>query len=365
MEEIFEWNKYDCYKQRFKNSPEWFNIRNVLQFEALFNFIIGARGVGKTYSCLRDRIDHFLETGRKFIYLRRYDTEAKSVKKKMFTQICNDTGFIIDCRLGTEIKMYLGDPNLKDEKKRNKFKKTIGYVESLTKGKVLKSSDYSDVDLIIFDEFIIDKGVYRYLDDEVTYFLEYYETVSRLRDVTVVFLSNAITHYNPYFLEFNLPKPYGKKNYYKRNDFLVYMVKNDTYKNKKKNTRFGKLIEGTRYSEYAIDNTMLRDTNTFIAKHPDKSENLCNFKYKKSTIGVWFDFENECVYLSNSFDPSLKAVYRVIKDDLNPDEQLLNSEFIRTNHALQLIKMYFYQGRLFYESGKLKKAGEDIIRNLK
>lgn len=56
---------------------------------------------------------------------------------------------------------------------------------------------------IIFDEFIIDKGVYKYLPNEVEYFLDLYETISRLRDVKDLFLC-TITQTNPYFIYFDI-----------------------------------------------------------------------------------------------------------------------------------------------------------------
>lgn len=42
---------------------------------------------------------------------------------------------------------------------------------------ILKSSSYENVDTILFDEFIIDKGTYHYLQDEVTAMLELIETI--------------------------------------------------------------------------------------------------------------------------------------------------------------------------------------------
>ena len=47
-----------------------------------------------------------------------------------------------------------------------------------TTASILKSDAFPDVKLIIFDEFIIDnRGTYHYLKDEVTKFLDLYETV--------------------------------------------------------------------------------------------------------------------------------------------------------------------------------------------
>ena len=83
-----------------------------------------------------------------------------------------------------------------------------GFVLPLSVANILKSTSFNKVSTIIFDEFIIDKGCYRYLANEVEQFLDMVETIARLRDVRVLFLGNAISVTNPYFTYFNLTLPY-------------------------------------------------------------------------------------------------------------------------------------------------------------
>ena len=59
----------------------YWNIKNSLSHNCLFNFIVGDRGVGKTYGCKKWAIEDFLKTGAQFIYLRRYQTELKRTNK--------------------------------------------------------------------------------------------------------------------------------------------------------------------------------------------------------------------------------------------------------------------------------------------
>lgn len=51
-----------------------------LTYNALFNFIIGNRGSGKTYWAKRWAINDFIKKGEQFIYLRRYKTELRTIK---------------------------------------------------------------------------------------------------------------------------------------------------------------------------------------------------------------------------------------------------------------------------------------------
>ena len=63
----------------------WYSYALVLSYNAMLNFIIGERGVGKSYGIKKHVIKRFIKKNRKFIYLRRYETELdKSLKDNEF-----------------------------------------------------------------------------------------------------------------------------------------------------------------------------------------------------------------------------------------------------------------------------------------
>ena len=43
-------------------------------------------------------------------------------------------------------------------------------------------------------------------------------------------------------------------------------MKNEAYRENKRKTKFGKLVEGTPFADYAIENKFLDNDNTFIQK---------------------------------------------------------------------------------------------------
>lgn len=55
----------------------YWDINKSLSYNALFNFIIGARGVGKSYGAKKLAIQNFLKKGKQFVYVRRYKEELK------------------------------------------------------------------------------------------------------------------------------------------------------------------------------------------------------------------------------------------------------------------------------------------------
>ena len=58
----------------------YWDIGKPLSYNALFNFIVGARGTGKTYGFKQWAIKDFLKTGAQFVYVRRYKQEMKDIK---------------------------------------------------------------------------------------------------------------------------------------------------------------------------------------------------------------------------------------------------------------------------------------------
>ena len=65
--------------EKIDTSIFW-NLRETLTHNMLFNFIIGNRGGGKTYGAKEWAIDNFIKTGEQFGYIRRYYIEKWSKK---------------------------------------------------------------------------------------------------------------------------------------------------------------------------------------------------------------------------------------------------------------------------------------------
>ena len=57
----------------------YYDYSKILSYKAVFNFIIGARGCGKSYGAKKMLIKKFIKTGQQFIYLRRFKIELQKV----------------------------------------------------------------------------------------------------------------------------------------------------------------------------------------------------------------------------------------------------------------------------------------------
>ncbi len=325
------------------NDNIFFDADRTLSHNRLFNWVIGARGVGKTFNSLEYAIRRYKKGKGQFIYLRRFKEEIKNTKmEKLFSPLERE-GVV------EHVDYNNGAFYLKDELE------PCGYAFGLSSTE--KSMALPDVSLIIFDEFLIEKGYKRYLNDEVETFLNFYETVARMRDVPVLFLSNAVSFYNPYFVYFDLTTPFNSE-FKKKGEHLVQLVKSEKYTEVKKQTRFYDIIGDTRYAEYSVENKPLYDYNRKqVGRKSNKAINLFNIKTEQGVYGFWSDFANQLFYISNDYDEKI-VTYSLHTSVHDNDDILLKGN----NYHMKLFKDVFYKGLLYFESAKIQMVFSDIVK---
>lgn len=335
----------------------YWDIKRTKSYNCLFNFIIGMRGVGKTYGALKECTQNFLDNKKKgvtsqFMYVRRLKSELEKLT------------IMRNGRLFNAVKTEFPTHELKAESNILYCDKEImGYAQPLSTASILKSDAFPDVDTIIFDEFIIDaSGTYHYLKDEVRKFLDLYETIARGRDVKVFFLSNAVSITNPYFDYFHLNKPMNSdiQRFGQSKDILVEFTVNKALSQIKKQTRFGQIIAGSEYSDYAYDNEWLLDNMDFIEKKNQKCEYYLTLRYKDTWLGIWFDPIQWLYYVSLDVDLQYPHKYSATTDDHKPNILLMQTAKKLTLLG-NLIEAY-QKGCVRYESMKLKNWFRDIMR---
>lgn len=323
----------------------YYNRQGILSYNKLFNFIVGSRGVGKSFNMKEWCIKDFLENNAQFIYIRRYKPELRKGVKTFFNDISKNF------------------PNVEFKTKGYDFYingKLAGYALPLSTSDSDKSSSYPDVNKIIFDEFIIGKGSHHYLPDEVVVFLEMYETISRMRDIRVMFVSNAISIINPYFQYFKIIPKRGSY-YIRGNEWVVEMVKADEYEKAKANTRFGQLIKDTPYGDYAIYNEFLEDNDKFIEKMSGNCVYWCTINYQGIDYGVWFGKDTGYVYFGTKIDKTAKNRFCFTTKDHSPNYILLKDiksisiiRKIREAYTISYVRFDSVKSKnVFYEAMKL------------
>ena len=330
------------------------DFNKILSYGSFLTFCCAERGVGKSYGAKKFIINHFKKTGKQTIYVRRYNKELNEALMKKGTPIFFD-----------QIKDEFQNDKLSNNKELLYCNKEIcGFAVALSTANILKSSTFENVDTIIYDEFIIDKGCYHYLQNEVTQMFELIETAFRLRNGRVLFLGNAISITNPYFTELNLTIPYNSEyKIFKKDEkgnplITVYYGKNLAYREAKKSTRFGQLIANTNYGKYAIDNEFLRDSKSFVGKKTKDAKFFFILKLNNKNIGIWVDYKQLKMYMSYDYDPNCPVIF-----SLNSEDHDENTILIRTRCSpfFKSIIDYYRSANLYFENQQIKNQVMTVL----
>lgn len=68
----------------------FYDYSKLLSYGAPLNFIIGERGVGKSYGAKKYVTNHFIKKNKQFVYIRRFKTELEEALFKDKTPIWFD-----------------------------------------------------------------------------------------------------------------------------------------------------------------------------------------------------------------------------------------------------------------------------------
>lgn len=326
------------------NRVRW-NRSKVLSYNKLFSFIVGARSIGKTYDCKKWAIDDWIRKGKKTAWVMRYRTEINEIVKanKFFEDISRsypDYQFKIESDVGQLRKMVDGiDP-------KEIAWETFMSFKALSETSLKAISD-PDVNKVIFDEFIPLPGI-RYLSNEVERFLEYFFTIARDREIRAIFLGNNVSMVSPYFTYFKVKLP-------REGEFAVYdeivieNCKNEAFKEQMRSTRFGKLVQGTNYANYAIENQSLVDLNSFVMDRPKNARCAVRIDSQMGTMYLWTARPASLfVSLVGNPDCTCWAV-----DEVSHGEGKERVDFAGT-FAMTLIKKHYRIGSLFFDSAEVK-----------
>ena len=326
----------------------YYNPNKLLSYNRILNFIIGARGIGKTYGYKKFCINRFLKHGEQFIYLKRYKTDVKGVEQFFDTVSQDFPGSTFKVK-GREL--YIDD-------------KLAGWVMPLSSWQSVKSREFPNVCTILYDEFLLENSSKQsYMQDEPKALLNFMDTVIRNRDnARCICMSNAVSVVNPFFLYFNLI-PNINKRYNAYESIVVEIPDSVDFTEERKKTKFGKLIDGTDYGDFSLGNEFVNDSQVFIEKRSKESKYQFSVVYNGMTIGIWVDTEKGLLYLSNDYDPDSKKVFALSADDLDENVLLMNNW--KNNYYLGKMGNAFLNGYLRFDNQVLRNVGYEMFKKMR
>lgn len=350
----------------------WWSRSGILSYNKLLNFVLSNRGGGKTFDATRWCIDSFKKTGKQCVWVRRYDTELTGEKGiltggKFFDNVtkADIKGFVDGVPKGAKIdgdlvNLYPDDELTIDGYEGKVNGETAIHFVALSTSRKLKSVNFPLVDKMIMDEFIIGgDNKNTYLTNEVEILLDLMETVDRLRDeLRVLMLANSVSVVNPYFQYFHV-RPRKDKRFTVKGEICIEMFTDEAFIAMKKQTRMGKLVEGTRYGDYAIENKWLLDNDTFIEPKSPKAEFMLGMKYCGIMYGFWVDYDQGLMYVNRQYDPSSYSLYCLTKDDHEANLLLIKS--LGDSKRVQRLVFAFRNGLLRFEDMQVKNQFYEFI----
>lgn len=339
-----------------KRAYTYYSFNRVLSYNAVLNFICGARGVGKTFGAKKMAIRDAIKHGEMFIYMRRYKEELKIAKLTFFADI-EDQFKDYDFRING-FTAEMAPVSTRDTKGREW--QTIGYFIALSTAQSVKSTAFPLVTKIIFDEFIAEKGATQYLVDEVNRLLNFYSTVDRGQDKTIVFmLSNAVSIMNPYFLEYEIRPDEVKAEFIKAGKGFIVCHFPDSKDFQKEfwQTRFGQFIQGTEYAAYAISNEFRDNDKSLVEfKDPDARYRF-TLETKQGTFSIWTNNKTLMTYAQQQ-RPKHERILTV--DATRMDK---NKTFVTfASNSLASLRASFRSGMLLFDDPSTRNALAEIFK---
>lgn len=338
----------------------FWSMKRTRSRNAIFNFIVGNRGAGKTFGYLDFCIERFLKTmsrrvPERFIYSRRTKAELKPLALAKPGGLFDKVGLVKygDHKLQADSGVLRIDGEL------------AGWAVAVSEMPKSKSRDFPGCRYMCLDEFIIDSGVgntYIRGEAEPEILLDFYQTVDRDEDrLSMWFLANSITENNPYFNYFGLRMPEPNRfGIYQDGSIIVENVADPELIERKQGTRFGKMVSGSKYADYAINNKMLRDSKAFIKHKPDTAAYRFALIYMDNKLGVWYDTRNGYYYISPDFLKDNPVQYCVTTEDHQPN--LMLARAARKSPFLVNLENAYEMGRVYYENQKIANWFRDIVR---
>lgn len=166
---------------------------------------------------------------------------------------------------------------------------------------------------------------------------------------------------NPYFLYFDLSIPYNNDiKTFKDGLILVQYMKNEEYRVAKRNTKFGKLVAGTSFEDFAINNKQFNENNLFIEKKQGTSKFSFAFIYKNETFGVWFDYIQGKIFVSTDYVHNTPFMFACTLKDHTPNTLLLSS--IKKYNCWKFFIEQFRLGNVRFENNKIKFVVQELIK---
>lgn len=318
------------------------------------------RTAGKTTWFNRYAVRRYLRRGEKFACLYRFNYELDDVANKFFKDIGGlfFPGYSMSSErraAGIYHELFLEYPDSTEEKPHIE---SCGYAITLNSADQLKkySHLFSDVSLILFDEFQSETG--HYCNNELRKFQSIHTTIARgqgqqSRRVPVIMISNPVSIINPYYVAFGISKRLMRNTHFLRgNGYVLEQGQNADAADALKQSGFMSAFENTKYKDYAASGKYLNDCDTFITKMPENGRYIVTLKYQNAFYSIKEYSDRGIMYVSDSVDKTFPFRIAIDLQDHEINYILLS----RNDGLISNLRYLFEQGHVRFKNQLCKDA---------
>lgn len=307
---------------------EYYSNENIKKNNCTYEFVVGQRSNGKTYSYLDDILDDFINKNLPSVLIRRYD---EMLTPKNISKLLNPFIDEIAFRTDGKYNNYVYENRqfklcYVDDKNKVLYKsEPLLYTISLNNWENRKGADVGNLSMIMFDEIISKKG---YIENEWTIFMNVLSTFLRDRtDTKIVLIGNPISKFCPYFEKFkiNIHKiKQGTITIFKYGETSLafeycHEYKNTSKTNKKYFDFSDKTLDMIKKGYWEID-TYARPTNNYTANCETLYTLYINYNDKtvKYELMKHEDTDNMITFCSPStIATALKSDCYIVTNDIS------------------------------------------------
>lgn len=338
---------------------KFYSPEKILSYNRPWMFVIGSRSIGKSTSLGMYFIKDYLENANKFIYVRRTEDEVRKTCKSFFdnpVQILKNFGYEI-----FDFKYDKRDYYIK-RKEGGDWEK-CGTTIPLSLEQKYKSSNYSEYNNILYDEFISRNN--HYLGSKANIEYEYdcclslYQTVDRdinnsFQNKTKFFFSaNNASYFNPIFISLRITDYLRTDTKFLAPKSELWVVEqiNEVEATKEIKNSFAYRLSSNKNKDYAYNNIALDETTVFIEKSNAVKYPLMNLIYNKTKFGVYYLKNENKIYVCNKTN-TLPPIALTLSD-----QDAINYNLVQkfTDYSPMIkLRNFFMQGNVIFENSKLK-----------
>lgn len=305
---------------------------------------------GKTTYFNRLAVNRFKDKKSKFCLLYRFNYELTDCADKFFKDIqrlffSHDTMYAKSRVKGVYQELFFND-------------EPCGYAICINNADQIKklSHFFSDVDMILFDEFQSETN--KYCPNEVEKFLSIHTSIARgngeqIRYTPVYMIGNPVSIINPYYTAMGISNRLREDTKFLRGDgFVLEQGFVETASSAMLESGFNRAFGSQKYVAYAAQNVYLNDNKAFIDKPTGANRYICTLKYEGKDYAVREYFNEGFLYADDRPDYSNRNKITVTTDDHNVNYVMLK----RNDITLSNLRYMFEHGCFRFKDLKCKEV---------